>query len=331
MLDEKVRYVDIAKEYNVSRNLIPVFIKRYKLNAKHDEHFNKPFSVEEIEALKKIAKENISLTKISLCFGKSKEFIKNVLKENNISLNYSSPMESETLLKCAAIAFESRNLVSSRNLLTVEDLKKLPIMIQQYPFETMCDMLNKNRDAVKKIFNICNLSQMLSCDAILDYEYFDEFEEDMKNPNKSNTSLGYKYGLSLETIRTWRNDNYGDIDTRVSNFFNKSSAELKYEEILKNLDLTFFYQKIIQGYKCDYYLGQKLIIEIQGDYWHSENRNDKDIIAKDAKKKEVLEKAGYIVIQIFERDLKNNPFDVAKITIETYLKSLQYNNLAKQE
>ena len=75
MLDEKVRYVDIAKEYNVSRNLIPVFIKRYKLNAKHDEHFNKPFSVEEIEALKKIAKENISLTKISLCFGKSKEFI----------------------------------------------------------------------------------------------------------------------------------------------------------------------------------------------------------------------------------------------------------------
>ena len=142
------------------------------------------------------------------------------------------------------------------------------------------------------------------------------------NPMMSNSALSRKYGLSYETIRILRNEHYGKIDIRANNFYNKSSAEVDFEEILKTLDLAYFYQKDILGYKVDYYLGQKIIVEVQGDYWHTKARNNRNVQQTDYKKKTTLENKGYTVLQIWENDIKNNPQKVAETVISVYMERL---------
>lgn len=324
LLNKDISYVDIAKKLNVNRNLIRQLIKRYGLKAKKDLHFNQDFTDEELEALKYMATQQISLNKICLCFHRGKEFIEKTLKDNNIKLMYdpTKPMSSQVLIKCAAKCCKSSDEDSNRNSLTEEELQSLPKLITNMPFLDMCERLNKNPKFIKRIFYICDLNMLLWADAIKDYSYNKIFDNDMMNPMMSNSALSRKYGLSYETIRIWRNEHYGKIDIRANNFYNKSSAEVDFEEILKTLDLAYFYQKDILGYKVDYYLGQKIIVEVQGDYWHTKARNNRNVQQTDYKKKTTLENKGYTVLQIWENDIKNNPQKVAETVISVYMERL---------
>lgn len=321
MLNKKMKYVDIAKNFNVNRNLISVYIKRYNLIAKKDEHFNKDFTKQQIKILRYMSTKQISLQKICLCFNRGKEFITKTLKDNNIQLSYNSKkqMNPETLIDCASKCTSIIGDKSERNNLTKKELDEIFVLITQMPFKDMCDKLNKNYRFIKKIFMICGKNYLLSPDSILDYSYKDIFDLDMINPNNGNSMLAMKYGLSHETIRSWRKNKYGDLETRTNNFYNKSTAEIMFEEILKTLDLTFFYQKEICGYNVDYYLGQKLIVEVQGSYWHTKVKNNRNIFKEDEIKRKTLEQNNYKVLQIWEKDIKNCSQKVAETVISEYL------------
>lgn len=130
----------------------------------------------------------------------------------------------------------------------------------------------------------------------------DEFKQDIGNPMLSNAVLARKYKVSDTTISSWRKRLFGSFKTMVDTWRCKSTAEMDLEEILEELDFAYIYQKEILGWKVDFYLGFKTVIEVQGSHWHDEIEK---VIEKDNRKFSELRKAGYTVIEIWDYDLKD--------------------------
>ena len=89
----------------------------------------------------------------------------------------------------------------------------------------------------------------------------------------------------------------------------KSIPELEVEKILEELDLAYIYEKKILNWKVDYYLGQKTIIEVQGEYWHNLSKTKE----KDERKFKELRDNGYVIIEIWENELSDKDKIKAKI------------------
>ncbi len=86
---------------------------------------------------------------------------------------------------------------------------------------------------------------------------------------------------------------------------NLTSIEIKLYNELKRRNIDFVDQHIIHGFIVDVYIPSlKLVIEADGDYWHSrENMKKRDKI-KDA----VLAKYNYKILRISETNINNNAF-----------------------
>lgn len=265
-----IKYKEMAHKLGVSRNLIPKLLTRYGIKTKKDEHFNKPFNLAEVRALESIAKYNISENKIALCFGRGIDFIKSELKKHNIKLcrDNHKAIKTEDLLQCLKIAIESSEVSSSRNTLEISEIEKLPQLLKERPFEEVCERLSKSPKAIKGVLKLLNYNKILWLDALLSSDFKEEFKQDMSDTSLTNTLLERKYGLSLESIRKYRKSVYGIQDVRGANVSGMSTAEYEFKQILDALDLAYIFQKFIGKYRVDFYLGQKLVVEIQGDYWH---------------------------------------------------------------
>ena len=148
----------------------------------------------------------------------------------------------------------------------------------------------------------------------------DMFSEDMLNQDFSHTFIASKYGLSVDAVSNFRKKYFGHKHKLVSQSNCKTSLELEVESLLDSIDLCYFYHKEINGYEIDYYLGQKIIIEVQGKYWH--NNNNKIHLEKDKKKKKCLENLGYNIIYISEDDLKNKKEEIVKNILKMLVKNI---------
>ena len=115
----------------------------------------------------------------------------------------------------------------------------------------------------------------------------------------------------------------------------KSPNEVIVENILKELDIKYCFQKRINVDKNKFYLADfvlentNVILEAQGDYWHGNPKvfkNPSDIqlekIANDKIRKEKLESIGYKVVYLWEYDLKNNYEYCKKLIIESFASRL---------
>lgn len=148
-----------------------------------------------------------------------------------------------------------------------------------------------------------------------------DFWNDYINPNMSHTDVGRKHGIDRTTIGKWRRKDFGnDFKTMINTWLHKSEPELIFEDILNKLDMTFEYQKKILGWRCDYYLGFKTVVEINGRYWHSKE----DAVIRDNKKKNELENEGYTLITIWDDEL-NDHEKIEQIIITQYRKAVMYN------
>lgn len=160
-----------------------------------------------------------------------------------------------------------------------------------------------------------------------------EFDEDLGNPALSHAVVARKYNVGVSTIVKWRKETFGSWKRLVDTYLCKSTAEIDFEDkILVPLKLCYQYEYKVQKWKLDYYLGFNVLIEVQGEYWHSLEK----VKDKDQRKKEELEKLGYSIIYIAEEDLKNetkieqikiNILNVLHKNIKKYYGSLNLVNL----
>lgn len=81
----------------------------------------------------------------------------------------------------------------------------------------------------------------------------------------------------------------------------RSSIEIEVEAVLQRLGEPFVAQKKMGRFLCDFYLpSRKLVIECDGDYWHSRPKQR----AKDAKKDRWLTSHGQKVVRLRECEIK---------------------------
>lgn len=135
-----------------------------------------------------------------------------------------------------------------------------------------------------------------------DYLKSEEFKNDYFNLTYSDSYVAQKYGLSYKTLHGWRVEDIGDDRKRLAKSLKKTEPESIFEDYLYDLEIPFFYEWKIDNWSIDYYLGQKICIEINGDFWHS---RDKDI-DKDNRKKQYLESKGYTLYSFTESEIINN-------------------------
>ena len=326
MLDGGMMYRDIATQMGINRNLVSELIKRYGLTGHGHNNFSKPLNDQELEALKEIAAKGLTAAKIAKCFDRGTGFIRKTLDQQGITVapDGQGKADTKTLIECVALAAEAAGSLPSRSQLSADDMKRLPELLKEMPFEEVCDYLEKSSVAVRKAISLCDLNELLWPDAIKSYPFGVQFDEDMMNPMLSSTFLSAKYGPSNCTIGKWRREFYNTNSGLGNNFYSKTTAEMAFEEILKDLDLAYIYRKKIIGYEVDFYLGQRVIVEVQGNYWHTLTRNKQGKTSQqsDFEKKIALENAGYEVLPIWEKEIKESPEKVAETVISTYLSHL---------
>lgn len=126
-----------------------------------------------------------------------------------------------------------------------------------------------------------------------------DFMAQFENPTYSHERIGRIWGISGCTVNKWRRQKFGSWQTLNDTYRGKTTAEMDFENILRELDLAYLYEHKIGKWKIDYYLGHHIVAEVQGEYWHSLDKT----IKTDAKKKKYLESKGYMVLYILEEEL----------------------------
>jgi len=85
---------------------------------------------------------------------------------------------------------------------------------------------------------------------------------------------------------------------------NPSSIEISIRKVLDSLNITYQTGKRISPYFPDIFIPcANLVIECDGDYWHSRPEAKE----KDTKRDTFMRDKGYEVVRIWERDIRENP------------------------
>jgi len=118
-------------------------------------------------------------------------------------------------------------------------------------------------------------------------------------------NFGHFSKHSVETIRKMRKSRMKNIINQIL-IKGPTSIEIKLYTELENRGLLFETQKLINGnFLVDAYIPSlNLVIEADGDYWHSLNR----VIKKDKAENAYLTKCGYKIIRFSESEINNTPF-----------------------
>lgn len=190
------------------------------------------------------------------------------------------------------------------------------------PLEELSELLHRKKETIIKYANEHNImSQRLWTSEDIDFlmNNLDDIDKVAEKLCRSKSSIVNK----LATINGFRNENGYSIISPQEYVTNYLREQLNYPCISEfrvgqyTLDLVLY----------------NLDIEIQGSYWHgderlfSENKTNKQekTIAKDERRKEYLEMSGYKVIYIWEYDIISNPEKIKaeiKGIIENHLSTM---------
>jgi len=189
------------------------------------------------------------------------------------------------------------------------------------------------------------------------WKYVDENKEKDMRKNQSKASSGYKNGFygkthsqktrehlsKIHKIR-YLNDPSLKEKSRIQAiknlenniFYKKTSIEKKIENIIKEYqkkyNFDYKYNKILhRKYQYDFILGEDILLEIHGDYWHANpifyGQNKKELtsrqkykVEKDKEKKDYAHKYGYKIYYFWENNINHNIEDI-KEKIEGIIKN----------
>ena len=88
-----------------------------------------------------------------------------------------------------------------------------------------------------------------------------------------------------------------------NNIISPTGIEIAIEAVLQSMGITFEPQAQLEKWSCDFFVpGANLVIECDGDYWHSLPRMQR----KDAIKDQWLQDHGYQVLHLSERDINQD-------------------------
>lgn len=207
-----------------------------------------------------------------------------------------------------------------KRFVSIEEEKFILEYYQKLTVSEIAKAINKNRKTVYDYIEKNALSAPLSRFNFY-YKENEDFKKDFENPALSSSYVGKKYGFNDSYIGAKRKELIGDYKSMINTFLCKSVPELQFEDIMEEIDLTFFYEYKINKWKCDYYLGQKIIVEIQGEYWHSLDK----VKEKDDRKFQELLDLGYTIITFNETSLENKNF-VKEVVFKTIQKAVLGGN-----
>lgn len=110
----------------------------------------------------------------------------------------------------------------------------------------------------------------------------------------------------------------------------ESKIQLRVQDIINELSLTYTANAFLYAYNFDFLFKGKIILEIQGDFWHGNpNKYKKDdvllgkltaeaIWKKDERKKNIVEKNGYKIFYLWEYEINK----MTNLDIINYLKKI---------
>lgn len=307
----------ILSEYNIELKPSPVNKKGSKINwnKKNTEKFiemyaNANVTLDDICNEFGISKKSVSVKARDLCLEKEVKHFKwtshkiRILKECYKSEDFTISDIAQLIDTTEPIVYSKAkelNLSKQRyKNYAEEEIDWLCENKDKLTIKEMAEYLNRSENAIR--FKLVKLGESVRISRRIAMPDTEDFKQDIGDPMLSNAVLARKYGVCDTTINKWRKRLYGDFKTMVDTWRCKTTAELDMENILEEMDLAYIYQKVILGWKVDFYLGFKIIVEVQGSHWHDEIEK---VIEKDKRKFSELQKAGYTVIKIWDYDLKD--------------------------
>ena len=287
-------YEDIAKDFSLNREQVRTIFRKHNIKKK-----TKYFKIEDLseDSVEDILNNinNFSFSYFEKKYNTTEKVLRNLLRKHNIT-------------KVRAKTFQKENEWSS---------DELKILLENYEFHNnleLCKLLPKRteRAIAKKMYSLelyrespwsdseVNLLKKLSH---LPYDNLAFLLE------RSVKAIKHKY-LSLK-LPLKRSET--TIEYFVKNFLISANIPFVF-----NTQLTKDFK-----YRPDFCISsKKVIIEVQGDYWHANpllyDEDDCTLsqIAskeKDAIKKEYYESLGYTVVYVWESDIKTDPQNVLQV------------------
>lgn len=290
--------VNIAKAIGRNRSVVDRALKEYdiKLNPSSTNKKGKKFNWDknkESELTKMYNSKDYSLIDIAFYFNTSLKTITNKGKELNLT-----KVESSEITKGDIEYYHSN--IDKKSIKEMAKERRLT----EYGVMKKLQLLGLKEGAVK--YSNRNMPEG------------EEFWQDYINPKMTHAEVADKWNLQRSTVGKWRRQDFGkNFKTKVNRYIKTSGPERKFMKILDELNLTYFFQELIENERVDFYLGLNLIVEINGRYYHSLERT----IKKDKQKLETLKAAGYEVIVIWDDEL-DDINAIKKIILTQYKKAL---------
>lgn len=118
--------------------------------------------------------------------------------------------------------------------------------------------------------------------------------------------------LSRSMQKRWSEDQdfiqrWSESMSKVHRYRGRTSIEVAVAGVLEAMGVEYEQQKRIGRYSADFYVvTQNLVIECDGDYWHSEQKAGS--IERDGRKDAYLTQKGYTVLRIREKQILSGDF-----------------------
>lgn len=178
------------------------------------------------------------------------------------------------------------------------------------------------REYLKKIGKDTYSYRKMNPNYTQQYQIKGKLENDLKNPTIPAWQISNEFGMSETWIHKKRKDIFsGNMILMRNTRKTLSKAEFEIANILDELDIIYYSNYEVEGWSIDFYLGKKMIIEVQGDYWHSSEKK-KDI---DERKKLDLQNKGYFILYIKENEIEKDINKVKTNIIKFWVSHISNN------
>jgi len=164
---------------------------------------------------------------------------------------------------------------------------------------------NKGRTGVYSEETLIKISESLKGEKSPNYGrcFPKETREKMSKTRSAPEMVEFQRNIAKER---WANGGFARV------FMRPTSIEILLREFLDHMNIPYSTRKVIDiGYKTripDAFIEPNIIIEADGEYYHSEDCHGKNLKTKDEKADKILKEMGYIIYRISESDFRNGNY-----------------------